>query len=103
MLESLAKSAQIRLDVPVSQLTKAQLDLILYGTRGEEIPIGFTRHNGHESVFYTPFEGVINNLQRRYRETHPITSACASPSLWAKSPARNATASACAKKPWPSL
>jgi len=69
MLESLAKSAHIRLDVPVSQLTKAQLDLILYGTRGEEIPIGFTRHNGHESVFYTPFEGVINNLQRRYRET----------------------------------
>ncbi len=29
----------------------------------------YTRHNGHESVFYTPFEGVINNLQRRYRET----------------------------------
>jgi excinuclease ABC subunit A len=69
MLESLAKSAHIDLDEPVSKLTKAQLNLVLYGTKGKEIPVEYTRHNGHESVFYTPFEGVINNLQRRYRET----------------------------------
>ncbi len=69
MLESLAKSAHIDLDQPVSKLTKAQLNLVLYGTKGKEIPVEYTRHNGHESVFYTPFEGVINNLQRRYRET----------------------------------
>jgi len=69
MLESLAKSAHIDLDQPVSKLTKAQLNLVLYGTQGKEIPVEYTRHNGHESVFYTPFEGVINNLQRRYRET----------------------------------
>ncbi|HUM49204.1 MAG TPA: excinuclease ABC subunit UvrA [Anaerolineaceae bacterium] len=69
MLESLAKNAHIDLDQPVSKLTKAQLNLVLYGTQGKEIPVEYTRHNGHESVFYTPFEGVINNLQRRYRET----------------------------------
>ncbi len=66
--DGLAKHYGFSLDVPVSQLTKEQLDRILYGTNGEAIEI--TRKNEYgEGTYKAPFEGVINNLERRFRET----------------------------------
>ena len=58
----------VPLDKPVSQLTKEQLDYFLYGTGEEKL------HLKRDSKFYqaeyeTAFEGVINNLDRRYKET----------------------------------
>ncbi len=66
--EALAKRYGFSLDEPVSKLTKDQLDKILYGTDGEAIEI--TRKNEYgEGTYRAPFEGVINNLERRFRET----------------------------------
>ncbi len=44
--------------------------LILYGTRGKEIPIKYKSAEGHEFTFARDFEGVVGNLERRYRETN---------------------------------
>lgn len=58
----------IPLDVPVSKLKKSQLDIFLYGTNGEKIEIARPESIGGGTYNYA-FEGVINNLERRYRET----------------------------------
>ncbi|GAB4577620.1 MAG: excinuclease ABC subunit UvrA [Anaerolineales bacterium] len=65
-----AESFGINLDAPISALTPEQLRIILYGTNGAEVPIEYKRKNGRTSKFYTPFEGVITNLQRRFSETN---------------------------------
>ncbi len=66
--EGIAKHYGFSLDVPVSKLTQEQIDKILYGTNGE--PIEITRKNEYgEGTYRAPFEGVINNLERRFRET----------------------------------
>ncbi len=70
ILEAMARAQGFSVNVPVAQLTKQQLDKVLYGT-------GDTNYNvnaGYESTsktreFYTTFEGVIPNLERRYKET----------------------------------
>ncbi|SDN21073.1 excinuclease ABC subunit UvrA [Acetanaerobacterium elongatum] len=66
--DGLAKHYGFSLDVPISQLTQDQIDKILYGTNGEAIEI--TRKNEYgEGTYRAPFEGVVNNLERRFRET----------------------------------
>jgi excinuclease ABC subunit A len=69
-LEAAAKYYDIDLRAPVRTLPKEKLDIVLYGTRGKEIPITYRRDNGHEYVFDREFEGVITNLMRRYNETN---------------------------------
>ncbi len=69
-LEAAAKFYEINLDTPVRTLPSEKLDIVLYGTRGKEIPITYRRDNGHEYVFDREFEGVITNLMRRYNETN---------------------------------
>ena len=44
------------------------LDVILYGTKGEKLKLTYDRANG-QGTLYQAFEGVVNNLERRYRET----------------------------------
>jgi len=68
-LESAAEFFGIPLDVPVAQLPKEQLDIILYGTRGRQIPITYRNPKGREYTFDREYEGVIPNLHRRYTET----------------------------------
>lgn len=66
--QALADEYGFTLDTPICELTKKQLDVILYGTNGKRIKM--TRVNEYGSGTYlTDFEGVINNLQRRYDET----------------------------------
>src|SRR5512142_582144 len=69
-LQAAARYFGIDLDKPVRELSKEQLDLVLYGTRGKEIPIKYKSAHGHEFTFARDFEGVIGNLDRRYRETN---------------------------------
>ena len=59
----------IPLDVPVKNLKKEQLDLFLYGTGEEQLELTRPASIGG-GKYKTPFEGVINNLERRYRETN---------------------------------
>ena len=66
--QALADEYGFTLDTPIKELTKKQLDAILYGTGGKKIKM--TRVSEYGSGTYkTEFEGVINNLQRRYDET----------------------------------
>ncbi len=69
LVEAVAEHFDIDLDAPVAELPKEKLDLILYGTNGQEIPVRYTNRNGRVSTFKTPFEGIIGNLERRYHET----------------------------------
>jgi len=69
MIEAIARERQFSLDAPVSQLSEDDLHMILYGTNGHEIRVEFIGRNGRKSSFSTSFEGVIGNLERRYRET----------------------------------
>lgn len=66
--QALADEYGFTLDTPICDLTKNQLDAILYGTNGKKIKM--TRVSSYGTGSYlTDFEGVINNLQRRYDET----------------------------------
>jgi excinuclease ABC subunit A len=69
-LEAAARFFDVDLDKPVKELSKDKLDIILYGTRGKEIPIKYKSAKGHEFTFARDFEGVVGNLERRYRETN---------------------------------
>ncbi len=69
-LEAAAKVYRIDLDKPVRELTKEQMDIILYGTGNRQVQMTYRNANGHEFKFSRAFEGVITNLERRYRETN---------------------------------
>ncbi len=69
MVESVAHKYHIDLSAPVSSLSKEKLDLILYGTGSEKVTVKINGRNARTSSFVTTFEGVVPNLERRYRET----------------------------------
>jgi len=69
-LEGAARVYQIDLDKAVEELTEKQLDIILYGTNGKEIEMRYKSGSGNEFKFKRAFEGVVTNLERRYRETN---------------------------------
>ncbi len=65
----LSKHYHFSLDTPIKDLPKEAVDVILYGTKGEKIKM--YRQNEYGSGTYnTDFEGIINNLERRYKETN---------------------------------
>lgn len=66
--EALSKKYHFSLDVPVGQLSKEALDVILYGTKGEKLRMTYNRGTGM-GVLEQPFEGILPNIGRRYRET----------------------------------
>lgn len=66
--DALAEHYQFSLDTPFCDLPKEVQDVIFYGTGGERIKM--TRKNEYgEGTYYTEFEGIVNNLERRFRET----------------------------------
>lgn len=70
MVEAVAKRYHIKLDVPVSSLPPESVNKILYGTGSEEMSVQLNGRNDRQSTYTTTFEGVIPNLERRYRETN---------------------------------
>ena len=66
--EALAQKYKFKLNTPVKDLPPEVLDVILYGTKGEKLKLTYDRANG-QGTLYQAFEGVVNNLERRYRET----------------------------------
>ena len=66
--EALAQKYHFSLTVPVKELPREVMDVILYGTRGEKLRMTYNRGNGM-GVLEQPFEGILNNVSRRYRET----------------------------------
>ena len=69
MAEAVADHYEIDLEAPVAELPKQHLDLILFGTNDEEIPVRYSSRDGRKSTFSTSFEGIVGNMERRYLET----------------------------------
>ena len=66
--DALAKKYRFKLSDPVEKLSNEVVDIILYGTKGEKLTLNYDQPRG-KGTLYQPFEGIINNLERRYRET----------------------------------
>ena len=66
--EALAKQYRFKLNTPVKDLPPEALDAILYGTNGEKLTLYYDQPRG-KGTLYQAFEGIVNNLERRYRET----------------------------------
>ena len=66
--EALAQKYRFSLNVPVSELPESAMQVILYGTGEEKLRMTYNRGNGM-GVLEQPFEGIMNNIARRFRET----------------------------------
>ena len=66
--EALAQKYHFSLTAPFKTLSKEAKEVILYGTKGEKLRMNYNRGNGM-GVLEQPFEGILNNISRRYRET----------------------------------
>lgn len=66
--QSLSEHYHFSLDTPIKELPKQVVDILLYGTKGEKIKMVRDTQD-IKSTYYTEFEGVANNLERRFRET----------------------------------
>ncbi len=66
--DALAKKYKFKLTDPVEKLSAEVMDVILYGTKGEKLTLNYDQPRG-KGTLYQPFEGIVNNLERRYRET----------------------------------
>ncbi len=69
MLTSLAAHYGFDIDTPFSELPTPAQQLILYGSGRQTIPFTYINERGRASVKNHTFEGIINNLERRYRDT----------------------------------
>ncbi|MBE6719460.1 MAG: excinuclease ABC subunit UvrA [Ruminococcaceae bacterium] len=67
-MEALAKEYDFSLDMPIEMLSDKAIDVILHGTRGRKIKMKRVTSYG-SGTYNNDFEGVINNLKRRYSET----------------------------------
>jgi len=69
LLKSLAKHYGFAVDIPYKELSKKHQDLILYGSGKTEIEFTFINDKGKTYINRKPFEGILPNMERRYRET----------------------------------
>ena len=69
MLGSVARKYGFSVDAPVKRLTAEQLDIVLYGTGNRTVTMRHETQLGKTYEYETSFEGVIPNLERRFKET----------------------------------
>jgi len=69
MLSSLAKHYKFDVDVPFENLPEKSQQVVLYGSGKEKIPFAYVNERGRTVIKEHTFEGVVNNLERRYHET----------------------------------
>jgi excinuclease ABC subunit A len=69
MLSSLADHYEFDLDKPFEQLPKTAQDVVMFGSGKNTVPFAYVNERGRTVIREHTFEGVVNNLQRRYRET----------------------------------
>ena len=72
MLSSLAKHYQFDVDVPFESLPEKAQQVVLYGSGKEKIPFAYVNERGRTVIKEHSFEGVVINLERRYRETDSL-------------------------------
>ena len=66
--DALAKKYKFKLNTPVKDLPEEVMNVLLYGTNGEKLKLHYDQPRG-QGTLYQAFEGICNNLERRYRET----------------------------------
>ncbi|MEL6403325.1 MAG: excinuclease ABC subunit UvrA [Chloroflexota bacterium] len=69
MFKALRDEYDVPLDVPWENLTKKQQEIFLYGTGKKKLQVRYTNNAGRVRLYETKFEGVVNNLHRRYENT----------------------------------
>jgi excinuclease ABC subunit A len=69
LIASVADTYDVDADVPWSQLTKKEREIFLYGTGEDRHHVSYTNRFGRRRSYKVRFEGIVNNLQRRYEET----------------------------------
>lgn len=69
LLEAVAERYGFTMETPIEELSRDQLQVLLYGSGDEVITLRYRNRYGHFREYETTFEGVIPNLQRRYRES----------------------------------
>ena len=69
VIQAIAERWEIDLDKPWQELSTAQQDLFLYGTKGERIYVQYRNRMGRKRSYMLNFEGIVPSLERRYRET----------------------------------
>jgi excinuclease ABC subunit A len=69
MTEALAEMYDVDLDAPWEELSDEQRDVFLYGTGGEPVQVTYKNRFGRRRSYASRFEGIVKNLERRYRET----------------------------------
>jgi excinuclease ABC subunit A len=70
MLEAMSKHYRIDMNKPFKELSAEQQEMILRGTKGERIRVNYRNREGRTASFDAAFEGIIGNLERRYRDTN---------------------------------
>ncbi len=68
-LKSVAEHYGFDMDTPFRELSKKHQQVILYGSDKQQVPFQYVNDRGSVLTKSHPFEGVLNNLERRYRET----------------------------------
>ncbi len=69
VIEAIAERYEISLDTPWRDLPSEEQDRFLYGTGGDRIFVVYRNRMGRKRQYTMAFEGLVNNLQRRYKET----------------------------------
>lgn len=69
VFKAISKEYDVPLDVPWRELNKKQRDKFLYGTGRKKMEVRYTNNSGRMRMYETRFEGVVNNLMRRYEQT----------------------------------
>ncbi|TMK98454.1 MAG: excinuclease ABC subunit UvrA [Actinobacteria bacterium] len=67
--EAIAECYGVDLEAPWEELPEQHRELFLYGTNGEPVQVTYRNRYGRKRTYATHFEGIVRNLQRRYRET----------------------------------
>jgi len=70
--EALAKRYRFKLSAPIKELPEAIMDIILYGTNGEKLQLYYDQPRG-KGILTQPFEGIVKNIERRYKETQSMS------------------------------
>ena len=69
ILKAISEEYNLELSKPIKDLTRKELDLILYGTEGKKMKVTYTK-DGVRTQYNYAYDGEINSLKRRYRDTN---------------------------------
>ena len=73
VIQAIADRYEIDLDTPWADLSDEQQNLFLYGTNGDRVYVQYRNRMGRKRSYMLAFEGIVKNLERRYRETDSAT------------------------------